>query len=75
MIVGRTMWTRSTSVTDGCLRSAESTDYVLPRLRTKFAERSFSYMRDQPRGTAYRVDPQNIVPSSLQATIKDTLIF
>ena len=31
-----------TASTRGGLRSAESTDYVLPRLRTEFAERSFS---------------------------------
>jgi len=32
-----------TASTRGGLRSAESTDYVQPRLRTKFAERGFSY--------------------------------
>jgi len=31
----------------------------------------FLNSRDQPRGTAYRVDPQNIVPGSLLATIEN----
>jgi len=34
--------TKTTS-TRGRLRSADTTDYVIPRLRTKFAERGFAY--------------------------------
>ena len=34
--------TRTVS-TRGRLRSADTTNYVIPRLRTKFAERGFAY--------------------------------
>ena len=33
------------------LRSTSTTDYMLPRLRTKFAERPFSYTQNRPHGT------------------------
>ena len=35
--------TVSSTTTRPGLRSAVSTDYILPRLRTKFGERAFSY--------------------------------
>jgi len=52
--------------TRGCLRSAESTDYILPRLRTKFAERGFSYA-----GPAeWNRLPESIRRTSSQAAFK-----
>jgi len=43
--------------TRGGLRSAESTDYVLPKLRTKFAERGFSYVGPAQSGCVETVEP------------------
>jgi len=51
------------------LRSAESTDYVLPRLRTKFAERGFSYAGP----AAWNRLPESIRRKSSQAAFKQQL--
>ena len=53
----------------GCLRSAETTDYVLPRLRTKFAERGFSYVGL----AAWNCLPESIRRTSSQAAFKRQL--
>jgi len=58
-----------TASTRGGLRSAESTDYVLPRLRTKFAERGFSYAGP----AAWNRLPESIRRTSSQAAFKRQL--
>ena len=58
-----------TASTRGRLRSAETTDYVLPRLRTKFAERGFSYAGP----AAWNRLPESIRRTSSQAAFKRQL--
>ena len=59
-----------TASTHGRLRSAETTGYVLPRLRTKFADcwARFLLHRSGRVEPPARVNPQNIIPSSLRTT-------
>jgi len=56
------------------VRSAESTDYVLPRLRTKFTERAFSYVGPAV-WNRLRIHPQNVISGSLQATTSNIIII
>jgi len=53
----------------GRLRSAETTDYILPWLRTKFAERGFSYAGP----AAWNRLPESIRQTSSQAAFKRQL--
>jgi len=58
----------------GRLWSAETTDYVLPRLHTKFAERGFSYAGP----AAWNRLPESIRRTSSQAAFKrqlETFLF